>query len=224
MESLKGEIFRYLGYKDGIPDDKVLGIIDECLNEIKAFNPPKYVYKILNISLNDEIVIEGGLKVKSRSLKEHLKDCTAVAVMAATLGTQADLAMGKYNKIDVAKAVVFDACANAYIEQVCDNIEIEIKSNKRLLGLNSVFRFSPGYGDFSLEHQKDVLELLNAGKNIGLTLSDSFLLVPTKSVTAIVGFFKGETSDKKREKCNTGKCEFCNMKDSCNFFVSKEIK
>jgi len=71
-------------------------------------------------------------------------------------------------------------------------------------------RYSPGYGDFPLTYQKEILELLNAQRRIGLTRTESNMLVPTKSVTAIIGFTTEETS------CHVAKCMTCQAKN-CPF-------
>ena len=50
-------------------------------------------------------------------------------------------------------------------------------------------RFSPGYGDLDMAVQKDLCLVLDTGRTIGVTLTESCMMVPVKSVTAIVGLF-----------------------------------
>ena len=57
-------------------------------------------------------------------------------------------------------------------------------------GLHTKPRFSPGYGDFSLEHQRDFMRILDLENSLGLTLTGSLLLVPEKSVTAVIGLYR----------------------------------
>ena len=73
------------------------------------------------------------------------------------------------------------------------------------------FRFSPGYGDYPIELQKDFLRILDAQRKIGLTVNDNFMLVPTKSVTAVLGLSKNPIEQKKRG------CAVCNMRDKCKY-------
>ena len=70
-------------------------------------------------------------------------------------------------------------------------------------------RFSPGYGDFDISYQKNIFSCLNSEKYIGLTLTDSMLMVPSKSVTAVVGL----TEDKQEHK---NKCDMCENKN-CSY-------
>ena len=88
----------------------------------------------------------------------------------------------KYNKIFQTKAAVCDATASALIESFCDYVNDFIVDGK-----DAAMRFSPGYGDFDLQYQPHILNFLDAHKKIGISLTDSLMMVPTKSVTAIVG-------------------------------------
>ena len=75
-----------------------------------------------------------------------------------------------------------DALCSAAIEGFCDLLNARLAE-----GLSTRARFSPGYGDMSLEYQRDFISVLDAGKNIGLALTQSLMLTPTKSVTALIG-------------------------------------
>ena len=73
------------------------------------------------------------------------------------------------------------------IEALCDLFNGEITEKKRAEGLYTRPRFSPGYGDLPLELQKDIFDVLDCPRQIGLTLNQSLLMSPSKSVTAIIG-------------------------------------
>ena len=70
--------------------------------------------------------------------------------------------------------------------------------------------FSPGYGDWDLSHQGEVLDLLDATRRMGLSLTQAGMLVPEKSITALVGI-----SDRQEESCGQ-KCMRCKKTD-CPF-------
>lgn len=71
-------------------------------------------------------------------------------------------------------------------------------------------RFSPGYGDFPLSAQKEILDGLEAGKRIGITLTEGYLMMPSKSVTAVIGVSRTPAA------CTIEGCEACGKKD-CAF-------
>ena len=78
--------------------------------------------------------------------------------------------------------MVTDCIASSGIEVFCDLVNDEMKAGRILKP-----RYSPGYGDVSLSCQNDILSFLDAYRKIGLTLTETYLMTPIKSVTAIVG-------------------------------------
>jgi hypothetical protein len=129
----------------------------------------------------------GGF-LRGSDIKTHLDGCDEIIILAATLGLQVDELIRQTEASDMAGAVVLDALASAAIEQLCDDVEKEIKLSTVNCQLST--RYSPGYGDFPLEVQPELLELLGARKKIGLYVNQSNLLIPRKSVTAILGVKK----------------------------------
>ena len=112
--------------------------------------------------------------------------CDSVIIFAATVGIGIDRLVHKYSKLSPAKALIFQSIGTERIEALCDVLTEDIKS----LGKDIRNRFSAGYGDLPLETQKEIFKLLSPQKNIGLTLGDSLLMSPTKSVTAFIGIEK----------------------------------
>lgn len=176
------EAARYLGYGNYAVDQKTELMIQESFQELELIAKPKFVYGVypLKFQENTSVLIE-TLKIESKDLCKNLSGCREVVVFGATLGTEVDRQLRKYEVVNIARAVVFQACAAAYLEAYCDEIQSGFgKENTRP-------RFSPGYGDFSILHQKDILQLLDASKKIALTMTEGYMLSPSKSVTAFIG-------------------------------------
>ena len=112
----------------------------------------------------------------------------------------------------MAEALAVDCLCSAGVEQVCDRAEEEIFENVK--AKYRTWRFSAGYGDLPLDIQKDLLIFLNAQRRIGLTVTENSLLLPSKSVTAIIGI-----SETPVERGKKG-CESCRMKGNCAFSAS----
>lgn len=207
----KNEVYRYLGYKDSIPDEKVCEIIDECEQKLLKEISPRYIYRIFDAEKAGEKIVLKNVPdiLKGNDISRHLDGCEKIVVFAATLTEKADKIIRAAQINDMPYAVIFDRVANAAIEQVCD--EIEKEAIKSFPGYFQTWRFSPGYGDFPLEIQNELLKLIDAPKKIGLTLTDSLLLIPQKSVTAVFGISKNKI-DKKNQSCN-----ICNLRESCTF-------
>lgn len=199
------EAIRYLGYGRHAIDEPIYALIETCLRELDEFASTKFIYRIFERSYLDE-----NLNIRSNNLAKNLRGCQEVVLMAITLGTEVDRLLQKYEKINMAKAVVFQACAAATLEQHCDEFVTKLAEELKREGKYLRPRFSPGYGDFSILHQKQILDTLEATKKIGLTLTDSYMLVPTKSVTAVIGISDTD------ERCHKSGCEVCDKLD-CTF-------
>lgn len=212
----RAEALRYMGYRTTTPDKQVIGLIDECERELLSAIKPKYLYKFFEITHGDNFVFINGtsLVFKGADICEHLKDCDHCVLLCATLSSEPDSLVRAYETVDMTKALITDCLASAAIEQVCYMAEAEIKS--LLKDYNFTWRFSPGYGDFDIKIQSDFVKVLDAQKRIGLNVTDSSILVPRKSVTAVIGLSKGKISKGKRG------CVCCNMRDRCEYIKRGE--
>jgi len=197
------EVLRYLGYRGCAADGRVSSLIAELIGLFTADVIPKSVYGIWDCQIDSSTAAFGGMSVKSENLCEHLKDCRRAVLLAATLGTRADTLLRRFSVQDMEKAVIAQAVCAAMIEAYCDGIEGEILQKMELSGLYKTPRFSPGYGDFDISYQKDILKILNCSR-IGLALTDGYMLIPSKSVTAVIGFSKEKNqAPEKCERCGT---------------------
>ena len=180
----KKEILRYADCKDLSP--KIEALLNECIEEAIQTLSYKVCYCILPINISGNTIDFGAFKVNSEKLAINLKNCESAIIFGATLGTDIDRIIMKYGKLSPTKALFFQAIGATMIETLCDEFCKDIKAE---LNVNLKPRFSPGYGDLDLSCQKNIFKLLNCSKNIGLTLNNSLLMSPTKSVTAFVGIY-----------------------------------
>lgn len=216
MEINRREIYRYLGYgrqaagmeRAGEEPDQVQQLVEECIAELERAATPRSVSRVYPLTVSGDGVIDGVcFRTASRGLRYNLKDCDEVLVFAATLGTGVDHLIQRYNKLQVSKAVVLQAASASMIESYCDQLNKEWKQEYLDRGLYLRPRFSPGYGDFELSCQKTITAALETGKRIGLTLTDSCLMAPSKSVTAVIGI------SRVPKDCTIQGCEACGKKD-----------
>lgn len=202
------EILRNLGIKgDATPE--ILEQIDTLTKELQDKLLPKHTLKRANCTVSSDMVTIEHISFKTVSLAKHLANCNEVIILSATLGIVADNLLRRYSVADIAKAAILQSICAAMIEEYCDNIQESLAHKLQTEGLYFVSRFSPGYGDFSITYQKEIITMLNCNKAIGLTVSDSFMLNPTKSVTAIIGITdKPCKHTNKCNQCNHINCEF----------------
>lgn len=199
----KDEVLRYLGYKSQRMDEKINDLIEECILEIKETAEVKYIYNYFQITGREpHITLEKGLiELPGKGIRRHLKNSEECVLMGVTLGNLVDTKIRYYEKIDMTKALILDACATAFVEEVCHRVCCIIGKEDKTRGKSLSYRFSPGYGDLPLDIQKSFLSVLDAEKRIGLTASSNNILLPRKSVTAIVGI-QNESSSLEKKGCD----------------------
>ena len=187
MEWNEREILRYLGHRGQEIPENVEELIKECERELEQMASPRAMWKEYPLSIHDHVLDMGFLQTKSKSLERNLRDCERVILFAATLGSRVDVLLHRYNMIQMSKAVVMQAASVAMLETFCDEKNQELKSSYEAKGWYLRPRFSPGYGDFPLECQREIAPALEMGKRIGINLTDTLLMMPSKSVTAVIG-------------------------------------
>lgn len=208
MDTRTKEAIRYLGYGKSEVDDKTYALIQECFEELGRISEPKCIYRMFKLSFpkEDELLI-CNLHIKSKNLYKNLTRCEQVVLFSTTLGSAVDRKLHAHELTDMARAVVMQACAATVLEEYCDKMQEKIAMELSARQLYLRPRFSPGYGDFSILHQKEILDMLDAPKRIGLSMTDAYMLAPTKSVTAIMGV------SKTKESCHQKGCEECTKVD-----------
>ncbi len=182
------EILRYMGCNESSPD--LESLIDKGILECQGKLSYKTVYTEYPISIVQSRVDLGFTKVESRDLAKTLENCDSIILFAATIGLEIDRLILKYGHLSPSLAVTLQAIGAERIEALCNEFSLDIKRKLALRGRDTTPRFSPGYGDLPLELQREIFSALSCEKSIGLTLNDSLLMSPTKSVTAIIGIKK----------------------------------
>lgn len=207
------EMLRYAGCKSS--DDELLQLLRACIQEVRGKLTYKVCYRELPVTITEESCDFDCMRIQSKNLAKNLQDCRIAIIFAATLGVEIDRLIAKYGRISPTKALMFQAIGAERIEALCDAFCEDIAKEKNM-ALKP--RFSPGYGDLPLEIQKDIFQILDCPKRIGLSLNDSLLMSPSKSVTAFVGIVESQdtmpdTTNKTGQNHQINKCAACNKTD-----------
>lgn len=188
-------------------DEAIASLLEDCLREVRDKLTYKVCYRQLPVEIREDVCHFGAFEVRSGQLARNLRDCNSVILFAATVGTGIDRLITRYGHLSPAKAILFQAIGAERIEALCDTFCETIKQESNLAQKP---RFSPGYGDLPLESQKDIFKMLDCPRQIGLTLNDSLLMSPSKSVTAFVGLTEKpqKETETKCSLCSNTECEF----------------
>ncbi len=209
------QALRYAGMH-GEPDRYLSDLADNCGKRLLSAISPKYTYRVYPLEFRpDGIACKGtSLVLTGKDIASHLQGCSRAILLCVTLSAAADACIRTAQTADVTAGLLTDALASAAVEQVCDQAECEILA--ALPEFHATWRFSPGYGDLPLALQGDFLAAVDAMRRVGVTVSDSGLLIPRKSVTAIIGL-----SDAPVQKGKRG-CAVCNLSNTCPYRAKGE--
>ena len=175
------EVLRYAGCRE--EDAALAALLREAVSQAEAVLRCGVCWRKLPVTISGSVCDFGSFSVTSQKLALHLQDCRQVLLLAATVGVGLDRLIARTVRLSPARALLLQAIGTERIEALCDVFCAELSN--RYGSLTS--RFSPGYGDLPLTCQKEIFSLLECEKRIGLTLTESLLMSPSKSVTAFVG-------------------------------------
>ena len=200
------EAMRYLGAKNGadIFDD-----LYAASKTLQAALAPAAAAVAIPLVFNHQAVFINGFLLHGSAIFNHLAGCSHCVIMGVTLGFEVDRLINSKGHISPYQAMLFDACATAAVESLADMAAAQLTDTVLWQGAQLTGRFSPGYGDFPLETQQPLLDILDARRLIGLSLTRSHILTPAKSVTALIGV--------SENICNTpaAGCKNCSCQDRC---------
>ena len=204
----RGEALRYLRCREGSEPAEVRALLERAEARLLAVARPRCVWKLFDLS--PEGVLAGTeFYPQGADIRAFLASCDQVIVMGATLGAESEALLRRTQARNMAEAVVLDACASAAVENVCDNLCADLAELFAPRYLTD--RYSPGYGDFPFSQQREVFAVLDMTRRIGVSLTESGLMLPQKSVTALIG-----VSDLPQPKRRRG-CESCSNYETCAY-------
>jgi len=127
---------------------------------------PKYIDGIFPLD-------DCPIPLVGNDIARFLSGCKSVLVFAVTLGEDFDRQLRKVQLTSMSRAVEQDSLAGKILDDFLDE-----RVGKR--------RFSPGYGDFPLSVNRDIVTVLRASTKIGLCVTADYVLTPQKSITGVV--------------------------------------
>lgn len=204
------ETLRYLGWRGQELTPEMEERIEKMTALAKRSADPKWTWQRFDFEASPEGVrlLGTGVTFRGGDLAAHLEGAKALAVLAVTLGHGVERTLLRLQSSSMSDAIIYNAASIALTEAAGDACQREVQEAQDGLYVNG--RYSPGYGDFPLEQQRELLALLSAEERLGITLTDGLLMLPRKSVTSVVGLFP---EDRGREPG----CRVCAMRGFCEF-------
>ena len=181
------DVFSFLSVTDNAAKAQLEPLVLDCIAELKRNITPRVCFAEYDYSADGAALDLGFAGTVSADLARHLDGFRKLILLAGTIVIGADRLTGKYAILQPSRGTVMQAAGAAAIESFLDTVCLELEKSAGLRGLRTRPRFSCGYGDLPLSLQRPIFTALSCEKLIGVALTDSFMMTPTKSVTAIVG-------------------------------------
>lgn len=187
------EVFRYSGGINTdiglfLSDKELIDLTQNCISEVNKVLKPQVGWCEIYFNNSDYAKLFSFFNT-SDVFSSMLIDCKKFILFAATIGIGVDKLIEKYRLVSPVKSVLINGIGSERAEALCDSFTGLMESKYSETGFKLKPRFSPGYGDLPLEIQVEILKILDAQKIMGLYLNDSYLITPSKTVTAIIGLY-----------------------------------
>jgi len=216
----KAEVISSLGYTDGILPAYFEKMIETILDQLSNYCTVQAGYRILDVQKsgdrNDGLMIGGSFFALKKNVTDYLRKSEKAVLFVCTIGSGMERWAKKLsNEGDIALSYLVDAVASITVEQAADALHDSIGKHMLALGLKITNRYSPGYCDWLVAEQHLLFSFLPI-QFCGITLTESALMVPIKSVSGIIG---AGTAVKRVDYM----CDTCNVKD-CTYRAYRQAK
>lgn len=188
-DKLITDALRYMRVPPEGRNDELVRTVCEAFGRLEGFITPRCVWGRFHVVHFDGGIELEGAYIYSNDIARLTARSDECYLLAATLGHETDRQITLAQNRNMLDGLALDACASvridAYIDQFMrSEIVPGLRENEHMTS-----RFSPGYGDLSMNVTEDIIAILNATKRIGLSVTRSLMMSPVKSVTAITGLF-----------------------------------
>ena len=179
-----------LGYRSAVQvPERTSRLLDEVIEAARPLLAPRAVFGVFAVERPDAgaVVIGGALRTASRSLASRLEGCDRALLFAATIGPALEEWVRRLNDGgEITRALLADACGSSAAIALGTAVESAATREFGGLGLAPTKRYAPGYGDWELESQQPLLQLVDAAR-IGITVTADSLMLPAKSISGVIG-------------------------------------
>jgi len=200
-------VLRYAGWNGQPLSAEFKLLLEEAVSLTLQYAEPRVVYRKFAVTHRENVVLAGTLHLPGMDAAALLCDCSEACLLAVTIGLPIERLIRRHFLSSAELAVLLDAAGSAAVEAAADRLETTIRTTEQK---PLTVRFSPGYGDLPVTVQPKLLELLDAPRRIGVSCTESGLLTPAKSITAIMGIGRKNAIDPSG-------CAHCRLRPHCSY-------
>lgn len=185
-------------------------LIQDACDEARMLVQPKGIWQLYDYNQEaSRIEAPFPYLLTGAKIIAYLKEAKKTAVLAVTIGEALENSISEhFAKGNYTYALLLDAAGTTAVEMAADQLSKAVEQQANKMGFTTLARFSPGYGDWEITEQPQVLKLA-AGQTVGIEVTDSCMLLPRKSVTAVIGFIPF----RKSASCKEVRCTGCTQQN-----------
>ncbi len=181
------EISRYLRLEGNAPDAATSADVERNLKRLEGAISLRHVASLRPVTKKGDAIVFGDFSTSSAVLQKNMKTSEYALLFAMTLGPAVDRLISRLLITSKADAFITDACCTEYLESYANGYCAHVREEAAQQGFIAHPRFSPGFADFGLEFQWPLIRSLQADKKMHIALTQGNMLVPTKTITALMG-------------------------------------
>jgi hypothetical protein len=191
---------------------KLVEMAERSIVEGTPFLKPSLLYRYMAVEgvQHERIKLEGGADLSGKLLAQHLAPASEVILILCTVGAELEKLVSETMRTDPVFALALDGLGSAGVEALanaaCRRFEVEAEEGRKMTSIP----LSPGMVDWSVEEgQSQIFELLSA-EDIGVSLTPSWVMIPRKSLSMVLGIGEQMASGKTT-------CDYCSMRETCRY-------
>lgn len=200
------DIYLSMGYRGDAPNDEVFGMVTSTLDEISKLCLLRCMYFISDVKYvsEKEFAINDIVFSPGERISPYLQGMNKVCLYVATAGKEyADYIQNLRGEGNIMKEFIADAIGTVLAEKSSSYV---LKLLKSRTGMKVSSTYSPGYCGWNIEEQKTLFSFFPENP-CGISLSDSYLMFPVKSVSGLFGLGEVEFKHSRHcELCNNYQC------------------
>ena len=186
-EFRRREIYRYLRLEGHAPDAVTAADVERNLKRLHNTVVVQLAASLRPVTKEGDSIVFGDFSTTSAVLQKNMKTSEYALLFAMTLGPAVDRLISRLLITSKADAFITDACCAEYLESYANGYCAHVAKEAAQQGFIAHPRFSPGFADFGLEFQWPLIRSLQADKKMHIALTEGNMLVPTKTITALMG-------------------------------------
>lgn len=180
-----------MGFKPGKSDipNSMIPLVEEMIETGRNLTIPQacYDFRPIRFTRPDRIDVEERFSIQSRRLFRWMEGCSGMYSAAVTLGPGLDQEVARLaNSSDMTRAFLLNAYGAEAAEALMKSLNDRINAMAKDQGYETTKRYSPGYGDWHISGQAELLGDLGVDQ-IGIRLTENYMMIPEKSVSAVIG-------------------------------------